>query len=123
MGITRTAKKADKAGDPDLVVATYAVDGKSVEEETFKNLYQAVIGLQIEGEVTHAVPDRPAVTVLYTLNKGLAKTVTIDFAPYNRDFYAIFVNGANAFALTNGQVGRMLEKLDRVLKGEKLSFN
>jgi hypothetical protein len=123
MGITRTTKKAAKAGDPDLVVATYAVDGKSIEEETFKNLYQVVIGLQIEGEVTHAVPDRPAVTVLYTLNKGLAKTVTIDFAPYNRDFYAIFVNGANAFALTNGQVGRMLEKLDRVLKGEKLSFN
>ncbi|MGA2481101.1 MAG: DUF4340 domain-containing protein [Spirochaetia bacterium] len=116
LSIARSTKKAEKAGDPDVPVSAYAVDGKSLPEGTFRDFYQAVIGLLIEGEVTHAVPDRPEVTVLYTLNRGLAKTVTVGFAPYNQDFYAIFVNGACAFALTHDQVNRMLAKLDVLLK-------
>jgi hypothetical protein len=120
LSIARTTKKAPKEGNPDVVVAAYAANAKSVEEETFKKLYTAIIGLQIEGEVTRAVPYRPAVTVRYALNKGRAKTVTIDFAPYTQDFYAIFVNGVSAFAVTHDRVDRMLAKLDLVLKGEKL---
>jgi hypothetical protein len=118
--ITRTAKKAEKAGAPDEVSAAYAVDGKSAPEDNFKKFYQALIGLQIEGEVKRQVPDAPVVSVRYTLNKGPTRTVTLEFAPYDRDFHAIFMNGVSAFALTRGQVDRMLVKLEMLAKGQPL---
>ncbi len=68
--ITRTTKKAEKAGDPDDVVATYTADGKTLDEDNFKKFYQAVIGLQVEGEVSRTVSEQPEVSVTYTLNKG-----------------------------------------------------
>jgi hypothetical protein len=118
--IARTTKKAENAGDPDEVVATYTADGKTVEESNFKGFYQAVIGLQVEGEVTKSVADRPEVSVKYTLNKGTARTVRVDYAPYDRDFDAIFINGINEFALTKGQLTAVLAKLDKLIKGEKV---
>jgi hypothetical protein len=121
LAISRTTKKAEKAGEADEVTATYTMDGKSAEEENFKKFYQVLIGLQIEGEVKHAVPDKPEVSVRYMLNKGASKTVTLDFAPYDRDFYAVFMNGVNLFALTRQQVGQMTAKLDALLRGEKIT--
>ncbi len=119
--ITRVTKKAEKAGDPDEVVATYTADGKTAEESNFKSFYQAVIGLQVEGEVTRTVANRPEVSVTYTLNKGTTRTVRVDYAPYDHDFDAIFLNGTNEFALTKGQLTSMLAKLDQLIKGEKVS--
>lgn len=118
--ITRTAKKAEKAGASDEVAAAYTVDGKDAPEDSFKKFYQALIGLQVEGEVKRQVPDAAEVSVRYTLNKGTARTVTLEFAPYDRDFHAIFMNGVSAFALTRGQVNRMLAKLELLVKGETL---
>ncbi len=116
--ISRVTKKAEKAGEQDQVVATYTVDGKSAVEDNFKHFYQAVIGLQVEGEVQKTVPDNPEVSVKYTLNKGSPRTVRVDYAPYDRDFDAIFIDGVNQFALTKGQLSAMLAKLDLLLKGQ-----
>ncbi len=45
----------------------------------------------------------------------------VDYATYDRDFDAIFLNGVNEFALTKGQLTNMLGKLDALLKGEKVT--
>jgi hypothetical protein len=119
--ITRTTKKAAKAGEPDEVVAAYAADGKTVEEDSFKKFYQVMIGLQIEGQVDRKVPDAPVISTRFTLNKGGARSAVIDYAPYNEDFYAAFLNGVNIFALTKGQLATMLGKLDQLVKGEKVT--
>jgi hypothetical protein len=120
LAIARTTKKAEKKGDEDTVESTYTVDGKSADDGNFKKFYQAVIGLLVEGETTHRVPNVPDVTVRYTLNKGKEKTVTLEYAPYDRDFDAIFMNGVNVFALTKQQISGMLVKLDLLVKGEKV---
>jgi hypothetical protein len=119
--ITRTTKKAATAGDKDEVVAVYTADGKTVEEDSFKKFYQALIGLQIEGQVDHKVPDAPVISTRWTLNKGGARTAVVDYAPYDRDFYAAFLNGVNIFALTKGQLDTMLGKLDLLVKGQKVT--
>jgi hypothetical protein len=116
--ITRVTKKAAKAGDPDTVEATYTADGKTMDETNFKHFYQVVIGLQVEGEVQKTVADRPEISVVYTLNKGTSRRVRVDYAPYDRDFDAIFIDGVNQFALTKGQLTVMQEKLDLLLKGQ-----
>ncbi|MGO9307924.1 MAG: DUF4340 domain-containing protein [Spirochaetia bacterium] len=119
--ITRTTKKAAKAGDPDQVTATYTADGKTAEEDSFKKYYQALIGLQLEGETAKRVADAPEVSATFFLNKGGARTVRVDYAPYDRDFDAIFVNGVGEFALTKGQLTRMLGKLDLLVAGKKVT--
>ena len=119
--ITRTTKKADKAGDPDQVVASYTMDGKTADEDNFKKFYQAVIDQQVEGVVSRTVADKPDVSVTYTLNKGASRTVRVDYVPYDRDFDAVFVSGVNEFALTKGQVSGMLSRMDMFLKGEKVT--
>ena len=135
--ITRTVKKAanapaatnvpsgpnaQKPAEPakDEVTSTYTADGKTVEEDSFKKFYQAVIGLQIEGETSNRVPDRPEVSTTYYLNKGDAKIVRVDYAPYDRDFDAIFVDGSGEFALTKGQLNAMLAKLQLLVSGQKI---
>jgi hypothetical protein len=116
--ISRVTKKAEKAGDPDEVVATYTVDGQNAVEDNFKHFYQSLIGLQVEGEVQKVVPDRPEVAVKFTLNKGAKRVVRVDYAPYDRDFDAIFLDGISEFALTKGQLSAMLAKLDVLLAGK-----
>jgi len=118
LAITRTTKKAAKSGDPDVVAFAYTADGKAVADEDFKKFYQALIGLQLEGETAKRVPDAPEVSVRFTMNKGETRTVREDFAPYDRDFDAIFLNGVGDFALTKGQLTAMLAKLDLLLTGK-----
>jgi hypothetical protein len=120
LAIARTTKKAEKQGEQDTVESTYTVDGKSADDGNFKKFYQSVIGLLVEGETAHRVPDVPEVTVRFTLNKGSQKKVTLDYAPYDRDFDAIFMDGVNVFAITRQQVNGMLAKLDLLVKGEKV---
>ena len=119
--ITRTTKKAAKAGDRDEVTAAYSADGKKVEDDSFKKFYQSLIGLQVEGEMAKKVPDATEVGVKFFLNKGEVKTVRVDYAPYDRDFDAIFLNGIAEFALTKGQLSAMLGKLDLLVTGQKVT--
>ncbi len=118
LAITRTTQKATKVGEEDKVVPSYSMDGKPAKEEYFKKFYQSVIGLQADGEVHRQVPDVPDVTVRFTMNKGPSMAVTLDYAPYDRDFYAIFMDGKSVFAMTRGQMDTMRAKLDLLLKGE-----
>ena len=119
--ITRTSKKAEKAGDPDVVAASYTADNKTIEEDNFKKFYQHVIGLQVEGEVSRSVTGPAEVSVTFTLNKGAGRIVRVDYLTYDRDYDAIFLNGVSEFALTKGQLTRMLDKMDLLLKGEKVT--
>ena len=119
--ITRTTKKAAKAGDPDEVTAAFSADGKTVEGDSFKKFYQSLIGLQVEGETARKVPNTPVVSVTFFLNKGDVKVVRVDYAPYDHDFNAIFLNGVGEFALTKGQLTAMLGKLDLLLTGQKVT--
>ncbi len=122
LAIARVTKKAEKKGEQDTVQATYTVDGKQVEEDSFKAFYQQLIGMQIEGEAKRKVPEIPDVTVRFFLNKGPAGAATITYAPYDRDFDAIFVNGRSEFALTRQQLTTMASKLDALAKGEKVTY-
>ncbi len=119
--ITRTTQKATEKGQSDTVVATYTADTKKVEEDPFKKFYQVLIGLQIEGQVQRQVPEKPDVSVKFTLNKGTDRNVTVNYAPYDRDFDAIFIGGRSEFAITHLQLNRMLDKLDQLVKGEAVS--
>jgi hypothetical protein len=119
--LTRVTKKATEEGGQDEVVVTYTGDGKDLVEDYFKKFYQSVIALSAEGEVTHPVANAPVVTIRYRLNTGAKTDVTVTLAPYDKIFYASFVDGIGGFALTRVQVDAMLAKLEKLLKGEEVT--
>ena len=126
--LARTTKKvsetnaqgAAEAGAEDEVVTTYTGDGKDLNEDWFKKFYQSVIALSIEGEAPRAVPNAPVITIRYRLNKGDKRDVTVGLAPYDKIFYASFVDGVGGFALTKVQAEGMLAKMDTLLAGEEV---
>ncbi|HVO37566.1 MAG TPA: DUF4340 domain-containing protein [Spirochaetia bacterium] len=120
--ITRAAKKAEKKGEENTVEATYTADGKKVEEQSFKAFYQQVIAMQAEGEVRKVVPNSPVMTVKFFMNKGPSKIVTVDYAPYDNDFDAVFVDGKSEFALTKQQLAQVSDKLVTLLSGGKVTY-
>ena len=134
--LSRVTKKAAEAGAEDEVVTTYRSDGrdlaeryaagrtpdeaKEAAESAFKKFYQSAIALSIEGEAPRPVPNAPVITIRYRLNKGDKRDVTVTLAPYDKIFYAPFVDGVGGFALTKAQAESMLAKMDALLKGEDL---
>ncbi len=121
--LTRTVKKAEAgaAKTEDETITTYAVDGKPVEESSFKKFYETLISLSVEGETQHPVSGAPEVTTRFFLNKGPLREAVIAYVPYNRDFDAVFVNGKGAFALTKLQLQKMVSKLETLARGEKVT--
>ena len=118
--LSRATTKATEEGAEDEVVVTYTGDGKDLAEDSFKKFYQSVIALSAEGEAPRAVPDAPVVSIRYRLNTGTKTDVRVDLAPYDKIFYASFVDGVGGFALTKVQVDAMVAKMEALLRGEEL---
>lgn len=106
--LSRQTKKAEKQGDNDTVVTSYKVNGSNVEEEKFRSAYQKLIGLQVDSENDKNVSGTSEVSVIYHLNKGAEKLVTINFIPYNDEFYSVFLNGKSEFLISKSKVNDMV---------------
>jgi hypothetical protein len=122
LSLARTEKPAQKEGDAaDEPATEYRVDGKTVEEGSFKEFYHTVIALMVEGEVRSPPSGKPEVRTRYLLNKGAVRDVTVSYVPYDRDFYAVFVGDACDFAISKTQLDAMRAALARLLAGETLA--
>jgi hypothetical protein len=111
---SRTTKKAEKSGDKDTVVTTYKVDNKNIEESKFKTLYQELIGLSVDAENDKKLEDKPEVSITYTLNTGSAKTVSVNFVPYNDQFYAVYRGGKSDFLIAKTSVNKMIDDFKNI---------
>ena len=114
IALSRTTKKAEKTGDKDTVVTTYKVDSKDVEESKFKTLYQELIGLSVDAENDKKLDVKPEVSITYTLNAGNEKTVTVDFVPYNDQFYAVYRGGKSDFLIAKTSVTKMIDDFKNI---------
>lgn len=106
--LSRTTKKAQKAGDKDTVTTTYKVDGKDVQEKAFKSFYEELVGLTFEQEIDKQIPENPEVTTTFTLNTGTDKVHKIEYCPYDDNFYGAFVDGKCQFIIPKDKVKQMI---------------
>jgi hypothetical protein len=117
MTMSRAAKKAETEGQEDEIVTTFTLDGKVVEDSSFRKLYQSLIGVQIAGEAPKASAAAPEIIERFILNKGSEREVRVAFAPYDRDFYTVTLNGKTEFVAERGMLAPVLQKLDILLNG------
>lgn len=106
-------KNADSKKDSEKFITSYKVNGKKVEEQLFKSIYQNLIGLLFEGECQGQPKDAvPDLRLTYQLDKGPKHQMDIKFIPYNYDFYAVSRNGITEFLISKDQVKKLLRELE-----------
>ncbi|MBU3191038.1 DUF4340 domain-containing protein [Clostridium bowmanii] len=112
--LSRTSTKAEKSGDPDVVVTTSKVNDKIIEIKKFKKVYQEIVGLTVDSENDKKQEEKPAVSITYTLNNAKKKKEVINFVPYNNQFYAVFRDGKSDFVISLDKVNKMLTSLKNI---------
>jgi hypothetical protein len=104
---------------PKTVIAP-TVNGKTVQDEAFKNFYQLVIGLSYDTALPEPFSKSgdPEVTVIYTLNTG-AQNIEVNFYTYNKDFYAAELDkGQIQFVVARQYVDNMIASVPDLLAGK-----
>ena len=113
LAITRTSKKN---GDSTATTAAYTINGKTVSENDFKNLYADIVGLTTESENDKNIAEKPDIKFTFNLNTGVKKHYTVTYCPYNSDFYAVFVDGKSDFLISRTQVQKVIDSINTILK-------
>lgn len=117
--IKRTKPAGGKSQKNAKTKTDYLLDGKTVKEAHFKSFYQNVIGLLADSPNPKPnIPFKPEMSVTFHLNIGSQRTYTEYFVPYNRDFYAVFINGSSTMLLDRNQVKKMITSAQDVLAGK-----
>ncbi|MBQ4517745.1 MAG: DUF4340 domain-containing protein [Clostridia bacterium] len=93
--------------------ATYAINGKTVEEKKFKKAYQTVIGFSLSSFTKTPTNGAPEFTVKYTRKDG--SKVTVECIPYDDRNYVTKVNGEGNLIIRKKQVETMIEQLDKTI--------
>jgi hypothetical protein len=105
--------KDAKAGDKPEYGTTYVVNGKAIEEGAFKRIYQAIIGIALEGVNPGVLATRnlkiEAQVVFW--RSGGRPPRRFDFVSANSDFFALSLEGDAEFLVTKS---RMREAANRV---------
>jgi hypothetical protein len=90
MEITR--KTVTNKDGEDETQATYYYDGNTVEESSFKSLYQAFIAIKYDNVLSEAVDTsnlNPVLTLSYHIFGDMESTITTSYLPYNDSFYLV----------------------------------
>jgi hypothetical protein len=95
---------------------TYFFNGRRAEEKSFKNFYQTCIGLMADAENPSpaAKPAASELTIEYKFNAPAGAAATVSFAPYNRDFYALYREGVTEFLVSRMQTAKILEAAEKM---------
>ncbi len=114
------------ADDPETeeeeVDETYFLNGRQIDEDTFKDLYQWVIGLQLDAEIgvddiptTDELASRgPIVSITYNLNNDLGP-LNVSFVPQNANFAAVVREGRAEFLIARAKLQRLVRAFERAV--------
>lgn len=116
--LSRTTKKAEKSGEKDEVVTTYHLDNEKIEESSFKDFYRSLIGILVDSEIDKKLEEKPEIKTTFILNKGDNKRITVNYVPYNDEFYAVFKNGKVDFVVAKNKVENMVNELEKIKKAK-----
>lgn len=112
--ISKTVKKAAKAGDADVTTYAFKLNGKELKEQDGENLYQNIVGLSVDGESSKQVSENPEIKMTFTLSSTPQKEVHVNYSPYNDDFYSIFKDGKSQFVISKSKLASLIDSLNKL---------
>lgn len=96
---------------------SYRLDGSQVDEEAFKEFYQALNGLELDGAVKKETGENPEVTITFHRNES-PETISAAYIPYDDNYYAVSIDGKAQFYIRKSKVQDVLEAFKK-MKEEK----
>ncbi|MFW5814433.1 MAG: DUF4340 domain-containing protein [Spirochaetota bacterium] len=98
----------------------YFLNGEQIDEDTFKDLYQWAIGLQLDAEIDAAnIPTtdelaarEPIVSITYNLNNEM-EPLNVSFVPENENFAAVVREGRAEFLIARAKLDRLVRAFER----------
>ena len=111
LSITRTTSESEANGQ---LAESYFLDGKNVDEQPFKELYQSMAGITIDDELLHRAKGIQELKSSYYPTKGEYNAYTLEFYPYDREFYSLVLDGEmeSEFLVYRSQLNWILDSLD-----------
>jgi len=98
-----------RTGTGKNIKTAYTFDGKNVDEKFFKSFYQIAIGILYDAENPSPRPGKADVTISYTLNTPGKPTLSVDFVPFNQDFYQVYRNNVSEFVVSRSQIQGVIQ--------------
>ncbi|MFZ4615471.1 MAG: DUF4340 domain-containing protein, partial [Rectinemataceae bacterium] len=109
--------KDAKSGSSKNYATSYRLGDRTIAEATFRNIYQWIVGIAIEGANPKAI-DAPRLpkeaTVVFHLNAGLSPR-SFGFVPVSDDFYALAYDGDAEFLVTKSQMEGLSRRISQAL--------
>ncbi|MBE5962471.1 MAG: DUF4340 domain-containing protein [Lachnospiraceae bacterium] len=105
-----TTMTTDDAGT-ETTENTFYVNGTLYEEEqTFRNFYQSIIALSVDGVMPEGASyqDNPVLTLEFVRSEEYGGNVTVRYLPYNDSYYAVEVNGIVTYMIDMRKVDDMI---------------
>lgn len=107
-------------GEENKILAKY--EGKDIDEEVFKPLYQLMIGAIGENPVTEQPTSATVMKFTYEYTDKSRPIDTVEFKPVSDRQTAMVTNGGEAdFLIRSKYVDKVTSSIDLVLKGEEIS--
>lgn len=104
--------KQDDDGE-DIINDVYYFNGTETDSDSFKKLYQVVIGVLVNGVTDdYDVQGDAAVTVTYHLNVEPSE-LTVEYVDYTRDTYAVRRDGHTYFYINKSKISDMVSALEQ----------
>lgn len=112
-----TTKKDD---GEDEIKETFFLEGKEIEDDAFRDIYQLIIGLSADFEIREELDVTGSEHVSLTYNLADGSTKVVDYYGYKEDpnFYVTKIDDSLYYAVSADEVAFMLNMLDAVDKGE-----
>ncbi len=95
---------------PDSEMPVFYKNGIEIEEKDFKNLYQKMAMLTVDGEI--AAPGAAECAVIIKKTNG--ETIDIRFIKSTDLMYAVSINGVTQFAIAKNAVNEVFDALDEI---------
>jgi len=106
----------DEAGN-ETVKNIYAGEGFTVKD-SYMQLFEACVSALAREAICDPAEVEPTFTVTIERDRVGFGTLTLEFAPYDNNFYRCTFNGDSMNLVNKRDVGYMMEVMDLVMKGE-----
>ena len=109
LAITRT-EETDDDGDTETV-ASYTLDGESLEDVDAEELLDAIDALEAEGEgsASSAAEGSPELSFVFHRNTETFSEMTLSFTRYDNNFYLVSFNGEERLLVNRNAVADLTD--------------
>ena len=107
---TGSIERTEVEGEEDPEEAFF-LNGQPISEDVFRDLYQWIIGLQLDAEGGTVTEGTPVATITYYFSDG-SRPRSVSFYPQSENFVSVVRGGETEFIMARSKISRMINAFE-----------